>query len=77
MGNVLFRLADAERSSSELVAQQLGTPQMGRVAREDGSSRKNGVPEHLVAPAQEDPMNSMLLDEAQLVDLGECTYSQN
>lgn len=76
MGNVLFRLPEAERSSSERVTQELGTPQVGRVARKDGSPLEKGVPEYLVEPAQQESKNnSTHLDEVQLVDFGECTYS--
>ncbi|PQE30497.1 CMGC SRPK kinase protein [Rutstroemia sp. NJR-2017a WRK4] len=70
-GNVLFRLSDAERSSSDCVTQQLGTPQVGKVARKDDSPLEKGVPEYVKEPAQQESINSTHLDEIQLVDFGE------
>ncbi|KAL9126734.1 MAG: hypothetical protein Q9217_004261 [Psora testacea] len=76
MGNVLFRLPDLERSSSQRVIEEFGTPQRGKVSRKDGASLEKGLPEYLVEPIEYEAKNSKFLDDVQLVDFGECSSAE-
>jgi serine/threonine-protein kinase SRPK3 len=71
MGNVLFRLPESERSSSDWV-ERLGTPQTGAVSRKDGKPLESGLPEYLVEPLEFSPQHTKYIEEIQLVDFGEC-----
>ena len=74
MGNVLFRLSDLERSSSQRAIEEFGAPQRGKVSRKDGAPLEKGLPEYLVEPVEYEAKTSEFLDEVQLVDFGECMY---
>lgn len=74
MGNVLFRLPDLERSSSQRSIEEFGTPQRGKISRKDGAPLEKGLPEYLVEPVEYETKDSEFLNEVQLVDFGECIY---
>lgn len=77
MGNVLFRLPGLEPSSPQRAIEEFGIPQRGKVSRKDGAPLEKGLPEYLVEPVEYEAKDSKFLDEVQLVDFGECTYSCN
>lgn len=74
MGNVLFRLPDLEVASQETIIQDLGPPQVGKIARRDGKPLEKGMPEYLVEPAEFNRDIYPDLGEIKLIDFGECGF---
>lgn len=71
MGNILFRLSESDKTTSEL-SLIVGTPQIGKVSRQDGAPLESGLPAYLVEPFEYETNKMENRDEVQLVDFGEC-----
>jgi len=72
MANILFRVPELDSLSPESIANKLGQPSIGKVARRDGQPSGKGVPDYLVEPIEFSAQSTHGFREVQLIDFGEC-----